>query len=87
VTSNNTTPKEICSKCGIMTDQFSKACSCEEKYMVNEHLKELKDTWDYTTEELNHIKQIMAQYAMEAAMDSKVFKEVKSILEADSKEC
>lgn len=52
---------------------------------IDTQLKELKMTWGYTTEELNHIKIIMASYAMDAMMDSDVRKEVEEILQESEK--
>lgn len=57
-----------------------------EKYMhIDTNLKELKDTWGYTIEELNHIKIMMADYALRAIVDSDVRKEVEEILQESEK--
>ncbi len=47
---------------------------------IDTQLKELEDTWGYTIEELNHIKIVMASYAMDAMMDSDVRKETEQIM-------
>jgi hypothetical protein len=52
---------------------------------IDTELKELKDTWGYTIEELNHIKIMMANYALKAMMDSSVRKEVEIILQEEEK--
>lgn len=52
---------------------------------IDDKLKELKDTWGYTTEELNHIRLVMADYALGAIMDSAVRKEVEEILQEPEK--
>lgn len=52
---------------------------------IDNKLKELKDTWGYTIEELNHIRLVMADYALSAIMDSAVRKEVELILKEEEK--
>jgi hypothetical protein len=52
--------------------------------MIETYLKELKDTWDFTTETLNDIKSQMAAYAMDAVMDSAVRKEAEKIVNLDN---
>jgi hypothetical protein len=47
--------------------------------MLEEILAELKETWDYTPEELNHIKEKMKDFAMACVTDSKVLEELTSI--------
>ena len=44
--------------------------------MLEDLLKELKETWSYTTEELNDIREKMKSYAVVCLMDSEVRKEV-----------
>ena len=39
---------------------------------LNQHIAELREAWDFTTEELDHIKIIMAEYAVETWMDSEI---------------
>lgn len=53
--------------------------------MIETYLKELKDTWSYTPEELTHIKSLMASYAFGACIDSAVRKEAERIVELDEK--
>ncbi len=38
--------------------------------MLNEALSELAETWGYTTEEINHIKSKMVEYAMACLYDA-----------------
>ena len=41
-----------------------------------ENLKELKETWDFTEEELNHIKGVIVNISLCALMDSAVRDEI-----------
>lgn len=54
--------------------------------MIDTYLKELKETWSYTTEELKHIKKLMADYALCAIMDSSVRKEAEDICQSEENE-
>jgi len=42
---------------------------------IQHYLEDLKSTWDFTQEELNDIRDKMANYALAALMDSKVREE------------
>lgn len=48
---------------------------------IDTQLNELEETWGLTIEQLNHIKYLMADYALCAIMDSDVRKEVEEILQ------
>lgn len=60
-------------------------CPYKKHMHIDSELEELKNTWGYTIEELNHIKIVMAAYAMDAIMDSDVRKEVEIILQESEK--
>lgn len=47
--------------------------------MIQEYLDELEETWSYTSEELTHIKQVIAKYAVDAMHDSIVAKEAYNV--------
>ena len=40
--------------------------------LMDEYLEELKDKWDFTTEQLDHIKNLMVNYACATNMDSTI---------------
>lgn len=40
--------------------------------MIEKYLKELEDTWDMTTEELNHIKLLMCYFGLDVIHDTKL---------------
>jgi hypothetical protein len=44
--------------------------------MLEEILQELKDTWDFDSEQLNHIKEKMKDFALACVMDKKVENEL-----------
>lgn len=54
--------------------------------LIDSLLKDLQESWDYTTEELTDIKSKMLEYAGAAVMDSSVRKEVLSESEKSFKE-
>lgn len=47
-------------------------------YMLKEILKELKDTWDFTTEELNDLEKYFVSFGAACIMDSSVRSEVEN---------
>ena len=49
--------------------------------MIQKLLDELQETWDYTTEELNDIRDKMVEYAFYATIDSSVSEEVMYLTE------
>lgn len=48
-------------------------------------LKELKETWDFTTEELDDIKEKMTSYAIASNLDSLVRAEIDDTMEKEFK--
>jgi len=46
--------------------------------MLKEILKELKDTWDFTTEELNDLEKYFVSFGAACIMDSSVRSEVEN---------
>jgi hypothetical protein len=46
------------------------------RHMLEEILQELKDTWDFDSEQLNHIKEKMKDFALACVMDKKVENEL-----------
>lgn len=56
------------------------------KFMINQYLNELEETWGYTTEELRDIKLKMANYALAACLYSAVRKEIEEIIMNPDKE-
>ena len=49
--------------------------------LMDEYLEELKNKWDFTTEQLNHIKYLMVNYACCTNMDSAVNNEMSALAE------
>lgn len=47
--------------------------------MIEKHLSELADTWDFTVEEVNHIREKMAEYAIQVIFDVNIRKEASEI--------
>jgi predicted NAD-dependent protein-ADP-ribosyltransferase YbiA (DUF1768 family) len=49
--------------------------------VIESYLEELRETWDFTTEQIIHIREIMAKYALDASMDTRLIEEAALILE------
>ena len=47
--------------------------------VLDQHIQDLEDTWDYTTEELNDIRDRMIDFANAVASDEKMREEVAKI--------
>ena len=47
--------------------------------VLDQHIQDLEDTWDYTTEELNDIRDRMIEFANAIASDEKMREEVAKI--------
>jgi hypothetical protein len=48
--------------------------------VIEEYIRDLQETLSYTAEELNHIRQLMARYALDAVLDSSVREEAENII-------
>lgn len=47
--------------------------------MIDDLIKQFRETWGWTTEEINDVRNAIAIYAMAAMTDSQVRKEVEDI--------
>jgi hypothetical protein len=61
-----------------------KPLSLERTKMIENYIEELRDTWDLTSEELNHIRLVMAKYALNATIDSHIRSEAETITKVET---
>jgi len=52
--------------------------------LMDEYLDELKAKWDFTTEQLDHIKSLMVNYACATNMDSVIRNEMTDLANDES---